>query len=208
MRRSPSGFDRQYVLPTSHDKCRIWLGLDVYRGDVQRFLVQLQEVSPENRVPGIQIARIDHNPAGIDGHDVRTEGVHVDVVIEDGEEQTVFPKDPPARRDLGAVINNGKLYFRRHAEYFLRVHRREIEPENPPPWPWSATTHDHLTLICHRVKLRSMTDRDSEPIELTHEEFTEELARLLDRDPEELRAKTREIEWEPPWEAAQRKLDE
>jgi hypothetical protein len=53
-----------------------------------------------------------------------------------------------------------------------------------------------------------MTDHASEPIELTHEEFTEELARLLDRDPDELRAKTQETEWEPPWEAAQRQLDE
>lgn len=53
-----------------------------------------------------------------------------------------------------------------------------------------------------------MADNTSEPIELTHEEFTEELARLLDRDPDELRAKTQAMEWEPPWEAAQRQLEE
>lgn len=53
-----------------------------------------------------------------------------------------------------------------------------------------------------------MADGTDEPIELTREEFTEELARLLDRDPDELRAKRNEIELEPPWEAAQRQLDE
>jgi hypothetical protein len=53
-----------------------------------------------------------------------------------------------------------------------------------------------------------MSGEAEEPVELTHEEFTEELARLLDRDPDELHAKTREMEWEPPWEAAQRQLDE
>jgi hypothetical protein len=135
VRTSPSGFDRQYVLPTSHERCRIWLGLDVYRGDVQRFLVQLQRAPRGDRRVWTQIARVDHNPTGLDGHDLQTEGIHVDVVLEDGTEWTAFPEASPVRRDLGAVINNAKLYFRRHAEYFHRVHRGEIEAENTPPWP-------------------------------------------------------------------------
>lgn len=53
-----------------------------------------------------------------------------------------------------------------------------------------------------------MSEEAEEPAELTHEEFTEELARLLDRDPDELRAKSQAVELEPPWEAAQRQLDE
>lgn len=53
-----------------------------------------------------------------------------------------------------------------------------------------------------------MDEQRAEPVELSPEEFTEELARLLDRDPDELRAKTQEMEWEPPWEAAQRQRDE
>jgi len=46
-----------------------------------------------------------------------------------------------------------------------------------------------------------VTEYDDGPIELTREEFTEELARILDRDPEELRAARREMNWAPPWEA-------
>lgn len=44
------------------------------------------------------------------------------------------------------------------------------------------------------------TDQD-EPVELTREEFTDELARLLERDPDELRAASRAVDLEPPWEA-------
>ncbi|GAB3685356.1 hypothetical protein GCM10028857_15740 [Salinarchaeum chitinilyticum] len=46
-----------------------------------------------------------------------------------------------------------------------------------------------------------MEEELTEPIELSPEEFTEELARILDRDPDELRAKTQEMDWGPPWEA-------
>lgn len=41
---------------------------------------------------------------------------------------------------------------------------------------------------------------EDEPKVVTKEEFTRELARELDRDPEELRAAAREIEIPPPWE--------
>jgi len=41
---------------------------------------------------------------------------------------------------------------------------------------------------------------EDEPNVVTREEFTRELARELDRDPEELRAAAREVEIPPPWE--------
>ena len=47
-----------------------------------------------------------------------------------------------------------------------------------------------------------MAESEDGPIELSREEFTEELARILDKDPEELRARRREMDWGPPWEAA------
>lgn len=46
-----------------------------------------------------------------------------------------------------------------------------------------------------------MPENEEEPIELSREEFTEELARVLDRDPEEIRARRQAMDWEPPWEA-------
>lgn len=58
------------------------------------------------------------------------------------------------------------------------------------------------------VQSHGMSEEAEEPIELTPEEFTDELARLLDRDPAEFREKSRQVELEPPWEAAQRQRDE
>ncbi|AGN01817.1 hypothetical protein L593_09360 [Salinarchaeum sp. Harcht-Bsk1] len=136
MPNSPVGFDLQYVVSPPDERCRVWIGIDVFRGDVQRFLVQLQRRSAAERRTVVQIARIDHNPAGRDGHDLRTEGVHVDVVLRDGDEQTVYPPtNPGVQTDLGATIDQAKRYFRRHTGYFLRVHYGEIEPNDPPPWP-------------------------------------------------------------------------
>lgn len=45
-----------------------------------------------------------------------------------------------------------------------------------------------------------MAESEDGPIELSREEFTEELARILDKDPDELRARRREMDWGPPWE--------
>lgn len=42
---------------------------------------------------------------------------------------------------------------------------------------------------------------DDGPTEVTRAEFTRELARELDMDPEELRARSRKFDLEPPWEA-------
>lgn len=44
-----------------------------------------------------------------------------------------------------------------------------------------------------------MTEDDATVV--TREEFTRELARELNMDPEELRARSREFEFDPPWEA-------
>lgn len=136
MPKTPAGFDLQYVVTAPEDRCRLWVGIDVFRGEVQRFLVQLQLLPDTEFRNAIQIARIDHNPAGIEGHDLGTEGIHVDVVLRSGGERTVYPNTSSGTpTDLGAVIDNAKRYFRRHTGYFLRVHSGEIEPYNPPPWP-------------------------------------------------------------------------
>ncbi|WP_460920255.1 DUF7718 family protein [Salinarchaeum chitinilyticum] len=136
MPNTPAGFDLQYVVSTPSERCRVWLGIDVFRGAVQRFLVQLQRRSDTDHRTVVQIARIDHNPAGGNGHDLSTEAVHVDVVLRDGEEQTVYPPTTGGTpTDLGAVIDQAKRYFRRHTGYFLRVHYGEIEPDDPAPWP-------------------------------------------------------------------------
>lgn len=137
MATGPTGFENHYVVPTGRMDCRIGVGFDTDRGAVERFLVQLERRRGGFEVRWSQIARVDHNPANAAGHDLRLEGVHVDIVRRDGEDATIHPIDrlPSDRGDLGGVIEHSVEYFRRHGSYFVRVHRGEAEPDDAPEWP-------------------------------------------------------------------------
>lgn len=137
MATGPTGFDRHFVVPTERTDFRIGVGLDTDRGDVARFLVQLQLVDHRTLSTATQIARIDHNPANPGGHDLRSEGVHVDVVLADGAEVTMYATEGrhPVPAELGRVIQAAVEYFGRHLDFFHLVHRGEIDPTDPPRWP-------------------------------------------------------------------------
>lgn len=91
----PSG-----TVPVEYPYARIRTIVDAHRGDVTRFVVQLEY----NVQPGFlesddwrQVARFDHDPAAEMGHDVREEGLHMDV-YRDGEKVDVlrgFPMKSP-----------------------------------------------------------------------------------------------------------------
>lgn len=131
----PDGFQRSYVLPTQDPQCALGIGFDVERGVVERFLIQLQlAVEPENTADH-QIARIDHNPAARTGHDVRFEGVHVDVVLPSGDERTLHPEGSgQVRNDLGLVIDQSIEYVRSNVAFFKRIHYGDANPGSPPRW--------------------------------------------------------------------------
>lgn len=136
MPSTPSGYDRHFLVPISQDRCRIALGFDVDSGTVERFLVQLQRQS----APPIsieQVARIDHNPGNPLGHDLRTEGIHVDVLLDRGDDVTMYPEQPSPTvwTNLGRVIDLATQYLDDHAAFFLDVHRGAIDPTDPPSWP-------------------------------------------------------------------------
>ena len=131
----PTGFGRSYLLPTPDHRCEIGVGFDVRRGVVRRFLVQLQLTPRNAETASQQIARIDHNPCSTFGHDVRAEGVHVDVVLADGGERTVRPPGGTfTHRDLGDLIDHAIEYFRSHCGYFRSVHVGDVDPDEPPRW--------------------------------------------------------------------------
>lgn len=136
MSPKPAGYDRSYAIRTPGGRCEIGIGINAVRGDVASFLVQLQ-LARTRYGPGTrEVSRIDHNPASPSGHDVRAEGIHVDVVLPDGTETTLFPGGGEAvARDLGVVIDLARRYFRAHHEYFVEVYRGKTSPQNPPRWP-------------------------------------------------------------------------
>lgn len=63
--------------------------------------------SPSGTESVEQIAGIDHNPQNFRGHDVRSEGIRVDVVLTSGREVTLYPERPGgnAAGNLGSVID-------------------------------------------------------------------------------------------------------
>jgi len=132
----PAGFDRSYAVITPGGHCEIGIGIDVDRGEVVRFLVQLQLMRTRYGSGTEAVARIDHNPAATMGHDVRREGIHVDVVLLDSAETTLYPRGgETVTSDLGVVIDLARRYFLSHHDYFIEVYRGETSQENPPHWP-------------------------------------------------------------------------
>jgi len=117
-------------------RCAIGVGFDVYRGTVERFLVQLTARENPEAFRARQIARIDHNPSSPRGHDLGSEDIHIDVRLVDGTERTLHPRrGKPTATDLGRMIERSIEYFDTHAAYFLGVSEGRADPSDVPDWP-------------------------------------------------------------------------
>lgn len=113
------GFDTSYTATLS-ERAQVRFGVDVERGDVTRFLVQLEYRMPDGWTP---IVRSDHNPPAFDGHDVTTEGVHMDR-YRDGEKYDVRQIGPPMSANAGLDRAEDHLVddYQRHVKRFERWH--------------------------------------------------------------------------------------
>lgn len=82
------GRKRKYTKPVHLPYTRIRTVIVTKQGDVRSFIVKLEyNVADEPAVAENWngVARFDHNPDGEDGHDIREEGLHMDL-CEPGEE--------------------------------------------------------------------------------------------------------------------------
>ncbi|MFB6175556.1 MAG: hypothetical protein ABEI99_00125 [Halobaculum sp.] len=129
----PSGYETSYESDTVRSDCVVGVGLDVQEGRVRRFLVDLQYTVRANEYT--QIARFDHNELDRDGHDIRTNGFHIDVVVEDGSERTVVPEHHPIPQELGVVVRACKNYLNTYSDFFVAVYEGEQDPSRLPNWP-------------------------------------------------------------------------
>ena len=87
---TPREYDREYTDRLS-DVTRVRLGYSHKRGDVTRFVVQLEYcIEGEWR----EVVRYDHDPASEFGHDVTEEGLHIDI-YRDGEQYRTEYVAPP-----------------------------------------------------------------------------------------------------------------
>jgi hypothetical protein len=107
---------------TEYPYARILRDFTVRGGDVTRFVVQLEYglggefFWPENYDEWEPVARFDHNPQGSDGHDVRDEGLHLDVYRGDGQYERTwdFPHVP-----VNEAPRWCEAYFEKNLDFLL-----------------------------------------------------------------------------------------
>lgn len=128
------GYDRNYGIETDRTDSRILVRFDTHRGDLQRFAVQLQHRETYFADDWVTIAQFDHDPSNPSGHDVYEEGLHIDVVRDDSNTETLRLRHGPLPSSQGAALRICADYLEDHIGYFLKVFHGEISPSDTSPW--------------------------------------------------------------------------
>jgi len=118
MTDEPRDYEREFTTPLDY-RARRRIGYSHNRGAVTRFVVQL-----EYRLQGewVEVVRFDHDPEAEQGHDVTTEGVHIDV-YRNGEKvrsPEIFPPMPANDALTSAeehLTQHGERYIKRFEEW-------------------------------------------------------------------------------------------
>ncbi|WP_436908752.1 DUF7718 family protein [Halosimplex marinum] len=131
----PDGYDVSKSVAAGRDDCRITVGFDKDHYHIPRFLVRLHYLTSRSPLSWQEIARFDHNETAQLGHDVYTEGLHIDVYERSGGSVTIRPRHGPLPENRGVVVRNCAEYLNREAAYFIDVFEGDIAPGGPPPWP-------------------------------------------------------------------------
>ena len=114
----PRDYDREFTTPLDY-RARRRIGYSHEQGLITRFVVQL-EYRIDDRWR--EVIRFDHDPENKHGHDVTTDGVHMDV-YRAGEKirsEEVFPPMNPADALSFAeehLNQHGKRYIERYEEW-------------------------------------------------------------------------------------------
>lgn len=117
-------YDREFTTVVDR-RAQIRVGFSMYRGDVTEFFVQLEYWYRGDWLP---VARFDHAPDTPMGHDVTSEGLHLDV-FRDGEKYRVEDGFPPV--ELSGVLRYCITYFREHGPRLLRRFERWHDLNDP-----------------------------------------------------------------------------
>jgi hypothetical protein len=118
----PRDYDLEYTAPEA-GPVRRRLGIDTDRGEVTRFLVQLEyHIAPEADVDADEwatVVRYDHDAEGSDEttHDVTEEGLHIDV-YRDGEKTNSHELTPPLPANTALEV--AEEHLTEHLEGYVR----------------------------------------------------------------------------------------
>lgn len=118
----PRDYDLEYTAPEG-GPVRRRLGIDVDRGDVTRFIVQLEYLVDPESDEWATVVRYDHDDAGGDeaAHDVTEEGLHIDV-YRDGEKTDSHELTPPL--PASAALEAAEDHLAEHLEGYIRRFER------------------------------------------------------------------------------------
>lgn len=130
----PVGYDRSHVQPASRGDCLIGVGFSRTGGEITAFLVDLQYAPDPVGENYTQIARFDHNPGGESGHDIREEGLHLDVERKAGRKIRFWPSGRASVENLGIVIRACVGYLYANADFLVAVYEGLRTPDSVPPW--------------------------------------------------------------------------
>lgn len=153
--------EREYTNNTAYPYTRIRVYFCKRRGQIQSFLVKLEYNTSENTALMEQwegVARPDHNPHSDDGHDIRNEGLHMDIRDPDGTERRSydFPNVP-----VNQAPRWCEEYVKENQRTPISSQIRRSPRATPPPWRTSENER-WCDPLRHDVPGRS-------PIEYPHE---------------------------------------
>ena len=109
----PREYDREYT-DTLALRLRVRLGISHDRGTVTRFVLQLEY---QHDGAWHEVVRYDHDPESEQGHDVETDGLHIDV-YRDGEKYRSEYVAPPMPADV--ALDRAEDLLRQNLEGYTR----------------------------------------------------------------------------------------
>lgn len=111
------GYDNEWTAQAG-PSVRRRLGYSHERGEVTAFVVQLEYHFGDTWTP---VVRYDHNPANEAGHDVTTEGLHIDI-YRDGEKDRQEFIAPPM--PAGVALDLAEDHLAANAKQFIQRFER------------------------------------------------------------------------------------
>ena len=114
----PRDYDKEYTAPVS-GPVRQRVGVDIDRGEVTRFVVQLEYLMDPQAGGWAVVARYDHDADGSAAatHDATEDGLHIDI-YRDGEKIDSHELTPPL--PANDALNAAEEHLAEHLEGYLR----------------------------------------------------------------------------------------
>lgn len=114
----PRDYDKEFTTPVDTN-VRRRLGLDVDRGDVTRFVVQLEYRLDAEQDTWVTVVRYDHDAEGSAEatHDVTEDGLHIDI-YRDGKKVDSHELTPPL--SANDALERAEDHLAEHLEGYVR----------------------------------------------------------------------------------------